>query len=156
MISCTRIDEPKVVKHIQETQPSTFGPVKVVYKSMIRAMVNIVPEEDREQLKVAGELDRIYYYDSEGKSLDSLLTSQLDSIIKTETYEELTQIEQDGSTYTAFIKNKENTVGEILFLQSSNDKLMMVCVIGHINMSSLTQNINRLPDLMKYTDKISL
>jgi hypothetical protein len=105
---------------------------------------------------VAGELDRIYYYDSEGKSLDSLLTSQLDSIIKTETYEELTQIEQDGSTYTAFIKNKENTVGEILFLQSSNDKLMMVCVIGHINMSSLTQNINRLPDLMKYTDKISL
>ena len=52
LCSCSHIEKPKTVTEIQIAQSNQFSPVNVVYKSMIRALVNISQKNS-----MAGEMD---------------------------------------------------------------------------------------------------
>ena len=161
LCSCSLIKKPKVVTEIQITQSNQFSPVSVVYKSMIRALVNISQKDSlagEMDLQFLNQIDRIYYYSSasSNRPLDSLLGSRLDSIVYTENYSELTEIVNSGKTYGAYIKNSGQIVNEILVLQQSSTEVVLISVIGEIKMEEVLKNINQLPSLLEFADAMPL
>ena len=121
LCSCSHIEKPKTVTEIQIAQSNQFSPVNVVYKSMIRALVNISQKDSMAgemDLEFVNQIDRIYYYSSanSNRPLDSLLGARLDSIVFADTYSELSEIVSNGKTYRAYIKNTDQLVSEILVL----------------------------------------
>ncbi len=161
LCSCSHIEKPKVVTEIQLTQSNQFSPVSVVYKSVIRALVNISQKDNLAgeiDLQFVNQVDRIYYYSSStsNRPLDSLLGSRLDSIVSTEAYSELSEIVKSGKIYGAYIKNTEQIVDEILILQQSPTEVVLISVIGEIKLEEVMKNINQLPSLLQFADAMPI
>ena len=160
LCSCSHIEKPLVVAEIQETQSHQFSPVYVVYKSMIRALANVSQKEGMGDLDLGfiNQIDRIYYFNSEGsrQPVDSRLGLRLDSIVKTDTYSELSEIVNGGKTYGAYIKNTDQVVHEILVLQQTETEIILISVLGEIKLTEVLKNINQLPNLLELTNDLTL
>jgi hypothetical protein len=161
LCSCSHIEKPKTVTEIQIAQSNQFSPVNVVYKSMIRALVNISQKDSMAgemDLEFVNQIDRIYYYSSanSNRPLDSLLGARLDSIVFADTYSELSEIVSNGKTYRAYIKNTDQLVSEILVLQQSSSEIVLISVIGEIKLEEVMKNINQLPSLLQFADAMPL
>ena len=155
------MEKHAVVSEIQVTQINQFSPVSVVYKSMIRALVNISQSDSLAvsmDLAFLDQIDRIYYYNSAGSnsSLDPLLGARLDSIVSSESYSELSEIVNNGKTYGAYIKNSKQIVNEILVLQQSSTEVVLISVLGEIKLEEVMKNINQLPSLLEFADAMPL
>ena len=161
LCSCSHIEKPKTVTEIHITQSNQFSPVNVIYKSMIRALVNISQKNSMAgemDLEFVNQIDRIYYYssDNSNRPLDSLLGARLDSIVFADTYSELSEIVSNGKTYRAYIKNTDQLVSEILVLQQSSSEIVLISVIGEIKLEEVMKNINQLPSLLQFADAMPL
>lgn len=155
------MEKPNVVAEVQTSYNSDFGPVNVVYKSMIRALVNLTEKgETPEELNLAfaDQIERLYYFDSSTsrRNMDPNLGARLDSIVKQDNYTALSEVRYQGKTYGAYIKNKESVVYEIMVLQQSTDQVMLVSVLGQIKLDDVLSNVGDLQNLLNIADNLPI
>jgi len=151
--SCASDIKPLAVIEVQGQNNNAFTGIKVVYKSMMRAMQNKFGG-DSLNLDILEQIDRIYYYQKDSASFGFTpnLGSRLDSIIAIDNYTELSKISRYGKSYGIYVKNQESRVSEILILQQSAADIMLIDIQGNISMKDVMKNLTNLPDLLQLSD----
>ena len=149
LVACSPSNrDPEVVRGINILYPHSNS-MKVVYKSLIRALANQA-DSTGVSTDLMDQIEKAYYFsmDTSSRDYNSRTINVIDSILRNDSYTVLGEMTRSSEQYKMVVLESGGLVNEIIVLKVSPNEIMLLDIYGSIKLESVLKEASNIQNLI--------